>query len=163
MKSLFEMNAEMEQLLSMLCDEETGEINEEVYKQIIQLEIDRNEKIDGWCFWLKQKKAELDAAKEVLDRAKNRYLAMEESLRNARATFTKLMDGEKFKSAYNTVYYTRTEAVVPDADFDYTKVDDDFLVYRTPDINKAKVKSALRLGIYVPGLHLEEHNTMVIR
>jgi len=161
--TLFEMNEAQDRLMADICDPETGEINEDVYAALEALEIDRNEKIDGWCYFLKQYKANLKAAKEIMDGVIRKYRTMEAGFDSARERFAQLMNGEKFKSTYNTIYYQTRESVEVDQDFDITKVDDDFLIYRKPDLNKEKAKAAIKLGIEVPGVHLEEKTSMVIR
>lgn len=161
--TLFEINHELEELLSQLVDEETGEINEDVYAKVEALEMNRDEKIDSWCYYLKQRKAELDAAKDMLNKAQLRYRAMEDSLDRTKQRLRELMNGEKFKSAFNTIYYTKSDVVMPDQDANIYDIDDDFLVYAKPTLNKTKIKAALKLGIEIPGVHLEKHTSMVIR
>lgn len=161
--TLFELNEEQDRLMRMLCDDETGEINEEVYDELQQLELDREEKIDGWCYFLKQKKAELDAAKGILDNVKERYEFIENNYKRLRARFETLMNGEKFKSMYNTVYYHPSTAVVLDSGMDVRDVDDEYLTYQEPVLNKGKIKSALKLGETIKGVHLEENVSMVIK
>ena len=161
--TLFEMNQEQERLMNLLCDPETGEIDEEAYDALQQLDIDREEKIDGWCFYLKERKAELEAAKQLLDNAKAKYEAMENNLRRLRARFEVLMDGEKHKSAYNSVSYRTTEAVELDDGVDVRDIDDDYLKYREPELDKAKIKSALKLGERINGVHLKQGMSMIIK
>lgn len=161
--TLFEMNAEQERLMSILCDEETGEINEEAYEALNALEIDKAEKVDGWCYYLKQKKAELAAMKEMLKNAQERYRSAENALNRARERFAELMNGEKFKSAFNSVYYTHSEAVELDDGATVTDIDDDYLTYKEPELNRSKIKAELKLGMKIPGVHLVGSESMVIR
>lgn len=163
MATLFEMNVELDRLLSKSFDPETGEINEEALAAAEQLEIDRNEKRDGWCFYIKQKRAELKAMKEMLQAAEERFEAQEKALNRTVECFAELMNGEKHKSAFNSVYYTTHKAVVLDEGTAVTDIDDDYLRYYEPTLDRAKVKAALNLGISVPGVHLEENTSMVIR
>lgn len=161
--TLFEMNAEVERLMNQLCDPETGEINEETYDALQQLEIDKSEKIDDWCYFLKQKKAELDAAKSILDNAKERYEAMESTYKRLKGRFEILMEGEKFKSSFNTVYYRTNESVVLDEGVDVRDVDDEYLTYQAPLLDKNRIKSALKLGEKIKGVHLQESTSMIIK
>lgn len=161
--TLFEMNAEVERLMNQLCDQETGEINEEIYDALQQLEIDKSEKIDDWCYFLKQKKAELDAAKSILDNAKERYEAMESTYKRLKGRFEILMEGEKFKSSFNTVYYRTNESVVLDEGVDVRDVDDEYLTYQEPLLDKNRIKSALKLGEKIKGVHLQESTSMIIK
>ena len=163
MATLFEMNAELEHLFALAVDPETGEINEQALAAAEQLEIDRAEKIDGWCFYIKQKRAELKAMKEMLQAAEERYETQEKALNRTVECFTELMNGEKHKSAFNTVYYTTHKAVVLDEGKAVTDIDDEYLRYYEPTLDRTKLKAALNLGISVPGVHLEESTSMVIK
>lgn len=161
--TLFEMNEAQDQLLAQLCDMETGEINQDVADALEAMEIDRNEKVDGWCFWLKQQNAEYKAAKELLDAAIERLRRRREAIDKASAVFQNLLRGEKFKSTFNSVYYRTTESVALDDGVDVRDVGEDYLKYRDPELQKDKIKAALKLGINVPGVHLEQKTSMVIR
>lgn len=161
--TLFEMNEAQDRLLAELCDPETGEINEEVRAAIDDLDIDRSEKIDGWCFYLKQQRAEYKADKELVDAAVERLKRKAEAIEKVAAIFQELLRGEKFKSTFNSVYYRTTESVVLDDGFDVRDVGEEYLRYREPELMKDKVKAALKLGIEVPGVHMEEKTSMVIR
>lgn len=163
MATLFEMNQQLEELLAMSVDTETGEINEQALAAAEQLEIDRAEKIDGWCFWLKQEKAQLDGMEEMLTTAEERFRTRKKAWEKARNVFEDLMHGEKFKSAFNSVYFTTHKAVVLDEGKSVLDVDDEYLRYSEPTLDKAKVKAAINLGIKVDGVHLEESQSMVIR
>ena len=61
MNTLFDMNMQQARLLDSLCDFETGEINEWADQRLDELEIDIFDKRDGWCYWLKQDAAEIEA------------------------------------------------------------------------------------------------------
>lgn len=161
--TLFEINEAQDKLFAELCDPETGEINQDVADALEAMEIDRNEKIDGWCFYLKQQRHELKADKELLDAAKERYDRKAEGLAKATEIFQNLLRGEKFKSTFNSVFYRTTESVELDDGFDVLDVSDDYLKYTAPTLQKDKIKAALKLGIEVPGVHLEQKTSMVIR
>ena len=61
MSTLWEINNQIELLTEQLVDEETGEINEEVMAQLVQLEIDRDEKIESCGIVMKQLASEVEA------------------------------------------------------------------------------------------------------
>ena len=163
MNTLFDMNMQQARLLDSLCDFETGEINEWADQRLDELEIDIFDKRDGWCYWLKQDEAEIEAMEKVVKHAQEQLAIRKKAHQNARKRFEELMHGEKHKSAFNSVYYTHNASVVLDEGKSVTDIDDDFLTYSEPVLNKAKIKSALRMGIAVPGVHLEESTSMVIK
>lgn len=161
--TLFELNAEYERLANQAIDLDTGEINEEALAQLDAVEMDRDEKRDNWCFFIKQKRAEVEAAKELVNRMRDRYLRAENALISLEKHFAVLMNGEKYKSPYNTVYYTHSEAVELDEGKSVLDIDDDYLNFILPTLNKQKIKAAIKLGESVPGVHLAEKQSMVIR
>ena len=163
MNTLFDMNIEQKLLQDRICDPETGEINEEVAAQLDALDIDIADKRDGWCYWLKQDDAEIEAMEKVVKHAQEQLAIRKKAHQNARKHFEELMHGEKHKSAFNSVYYTRNQSVALDEGKTVLDVDDDYLTYSEPTLNKAKIKAALKLGKEIPGVHLEESTSMVIK
>ena len=161
--TLFEIDEAQDRLLADLFDPETGEINEDIQKALDDLEIDWNEKVDGWCFWLKQQRAEYKADKEMLDAANERLRRKGEVIEKSADLFQQLLRGEKFKSTFNSVYYRTTESVALDDGVDIRDVSEEYIRYRDPELQKDKIKAALKLGINVPGVHLESKTSMVIR
>lgn len=167
--TLLDIKNEEARLLQNICDED-GVINEEVYEQLQALEIPKAQKIDGWCFFIKERKAELIAAKAILDEAERRYKAYEKQLDKIKERFEMLMEGEKHKSTLNTVFYRNSKSVTIDEGIAEGEViralqngHDELLTYKEPTLNKTKIKEALERGEELYGLHLEENTSMVIR
>ena len=163
MNTLFDMNMQQARLLDSLCDFETGEINDWVLERLDELEIELFDKRDGWCYWLKQDDAEIEAMEKVVKHAQEQLEIRKKAHQNARKRFEELMHGEKHKSAFNSVYYTHNSSVALDERKTVLDVDDDYLTYSDPVLNKAKIKAALKLGKVIPGVHLEESTSMVIK
>lgn len=161
--TLFEIDATEQMLLEELFDPETGEIDEDVRQRLELLDIDKTEKVDGWCYYIKQRTAEIEAAEAVVKAAQERIRTAKNSLKATKDCLATLMHGEKHKTVNNSLYYTHNSSVVLDEGKSVTDIDDDFLTYAEPVLNKAKIKSALRMGIAVPGVHLEESTSMVIK
>jgi len=161
--TLFEINSKISGLLDSVVDAETGEINESAYAELNALEIDQAEKIDSWCYYLKQEKAELKSAKELLDSVKARYEALENAFDRRKEKFAELMGGEKFKSAFNTVYYHPSDSIVADEGFDIEKLDKEYLSYGKPRLNATAIKQAMAEGKEITGVHQEHKESIVIR
>lgn len=166
MATLFNLTAEQKRLRDMLdstLNEETGEVDNEIYEQLKAVDMDRDEKIDGWCFWLKEEKAAIEAMKKVLDSMTAKYQSRKNAFDKAKDFFTEMMDGEKFKSDFNNIYYIHNTSVQLDDDKEVTDIDDDYLKYSAPVLDRQKIRAALKLGIKIPGVHLDEIETMIIR
>ena len=112
--TLFEIDATENMLLDELFDPETGEIDEDVRQRLELLDIDKTEKVDGWCYYIKQREAEIAAAEAVVKAAQDRIKAAKNSLKATRDCLAALMHGEKHKTVNNTLYYTHNSSVVLD-------------------------------------------------
>lgn len=138
-------------------DEETGEILNA--DELDKLELARDEKIENICLMIKNLKADATAYKAEKDsfaekekRAKNEADRLADYLQ-------RMLDGETFKSTRASVTYRKSEAVECDMEL----VPDDYLRYKEPEPDKAKIKKAIKSGIEVDGCHLVENISMQIK
>ena len=46
---------------------------------------------------------------------------------------------------------------------DITKLDEDYLTYKEPEVNKTKVKNALNAGVVLDGVELVENRNIQIK
>lgn len=153
---LYEIVAELRDF-QFEIDEETGEILNA--DELDKLELARDEKIENICLMIKNLKADAAAYKAEKDsfaekekRAKNEADRLADYLQ-------RMLDGETFKSTRASVTYRKSEAVECDMEL----VPDDYLRYKEPEPDKAKIKKAIKSGIEVDGCHLVENISMQIK
>lgn len=155
--TLFQINEQIQKAIELGFDPETGEILDA--SALEQLQMDRDEKIENICLYIKdltaEAKALADEAKALSER-KERSAKKAESLKNY---LQMMLDGQKWKSSKAAVSYRKTQSVVVD---DINALKPEFLRVKTePD--KIAIKEVLKAGAAVAGAHLEEKQSMSIK
>ena len=157
MSTLYELVKEIEDF-EFIIDDETGEILNA--DELDNLQMERQTKIEQLCLWRKNLLSDADAYKNE----KESFAKKEKAARNKAESLKEYIEytlgGEKFKTDRVTVSYRRSEVVECSNIFD---VDDDYLTYKDPVLNKTKIKEAIKSGINVKGAHLVERNNIQIR
>lgn len=142
-------------------DPETGEIIDE--QRLDALQMAREKKIENILLWIKNLKSEADAIKTEEKSLADRRKADEKKAESLTQYVQNVLNGEKFKTPRVAVSYRRSESVVVDDVKLMMEVCDDYLKYKDPEPDKAKIKAALKDGVVVPGCHLEERQNMTIK
>lgn len=157
MAKLYDLVREIEDF-EFEVDEETGEIlNAE---DLDNLELEKNEKIEQLCLWIKNLKSDAAAYKAEKDSFAKKQKAAENKAESIKNYIAYILAGEKFKTDRVTVSYRKSEQVEC---LDMSLVDDDYLRFEEPELNKTKIKKALKEGIKVGGCMLVEKQNMQIR
>ena len=141
--TLWQIDEQIAKAIELGFDPETGEILDE--SALEQLQMDRDEKIENICLYIKdlvaESKALADEAKALTER-KERSAKKAESLKNY---LQAMLDGQKWKSSKAIVSYRKTQSVVVD-DMDALKPE--FLrIKKEPD--KTAIKEVLKAGAEV--------------
>ena len=155
--TLYEINEQIKKAIELGFDPETGEILDE--SALEQLQMDRDEKIENICLFIKDLKAEaaaLDAEKKNLD---TRAIVAKRKSDSLSRYLQAMLDGEKFKTARCSVSYRKTQAVqIVDED----AIPEEFIrIKEEPD--KVSLKEALKEGHEIPGAFLETRQSMIIK
>ncbi len=157
MSNLYELVKEVENF-EFEVDEETGEILNADQLELIELE--RNTKIEQLCLYIKNLKSDAAAYKAEKDSFAKKQKAAENKAESIKNYIQSALAGEKFKTNRVTISYRKSEQVeCPDI----TAVDDDYLRYKEPELDKEKIKQALKQGVEVNGCMLIEKQNMQIR
>lgn len=139
-------------------DEDTGEILN--LDDLDQLVMDRDVKIENLCLWVKNLESDAEAYKKEASNFQQKARSATNKAQSLRKYIQYILNGSKFKSDKVSVSYRKSEAVHC---VDVTLVDDDYLNYKEPELNKSKVKSALKQGIEVRGCSLIERQNMQLK
>lgn len=155
--TLYQINEQIAKAIELGFDPETGEILDE--SALEQLQMDRDEKIENICLYIKdlvaESKALADEAKALTER-KERSAKKAESLKNY---LQAMLDGQKWKSSKAAVSYRKTQSVVVD---DLEALKPEFLRIKK-EADKTAIKEVLKAGAAVSGAHLEEKQSMSIK
>ena len=149
---------EIDQALMECFDEETGEItNEELFDQ---LNMFRDEKIEKVILWYKNLLSDAEAYKREKDSFAERETQAKKKAGSLKIWIESALNGDKFKTNKVSVSYRKSESVNV---IDVTKVDKDYLKPVVPEVDKTKVKEALKNGVHLDGVELIQKNNMQIR
>ena len=154
MANLYEIN---EQILSCV-DMETGEIIDMDKLQELQIAFD--EKVEGIACWIKNLLSEAKAIKEEKDNLAARQKVCENKAESLKKYLFGALGGQKFKTPKVSISYRGSEAVEV---LDISKLDDDYLKYAEPTVDKTKVKQALKAGVKLQGVQLVKNQNIQIR
>lgn len=158
--TLYEIDREMALALSESIDLETGEIlDKDMAERFEQLSLDRDDKIENICCFIKNLRAEAEALKAE----KMAFAARQKSAENKAESLAKylssILNGEKFDSVKAKVSWRKSEAVQID---DISALPAEYVSY-TPAADKAEIKKALKAGKEIAGATLVTNQNMVIK
>lgn len=157
MSSIYDIDREIENCV----DPETGEIIDE--KRLDALQMERQKKIENILLWIKNLKSEAGAIREEEKKLADRRQSDEKKAESLTQYIQNVLNGEKFKTSRVVVSYRKSEAVIVDDLQLMQEMCDEYLKYKDPEPDKAKIKAALKDGITVPGCHLEERQNITIK
>lgn len=161
MATLYELNKEIEEVLETLVDDTTGEINEEMYDKLNQLNIDRDNKIENCILYAKSLKADGESieeeAKALIERAKQKFNKAERILGYVEFT----LNGAEFETAKCRVTYRPSQTVEI---VNESAIPDKYLkVTTTSRPDRMAIKKVLKDGGLVPGTVLVDHKRMQVK
>lgn len=162
MMTLYEIDARLAAILDFdgeYVDTESGEIVS--IEEIEALQMAREDKIEGWGLWIKNKCAEATAIKVEEMNLKERRQKLEALIENSTKRYQQYLAGEKVSTPRLTVNYRKTQSVeVTDLNIipaDYKRVK----LLTEPD--KVAIKDAIKNGTEIPGAILVERQSMTIK
>lgn len=159
--TLYEINNE---ILSLI-DTETGEIAD--YDRFIELNADKDVKVENIALYIKNLKALAEDIKEEKQILSQRQAAAESKAERLKFYLQQMLQGSKFESAKVTVSYRKTSSVsIADesALIDWAEHNnDEILTYQQPKINKTKIKELLKAGETIQGAEIKEGISLQIK
>ena len=160
---LYEIDATIERLLDMgdgrMVDEETGEIFDQ--EELEALEMEREKKVDQCCFFVKNCLADAKSIDEEIKRLTAKKKALENKANRTKDYLNWCLQGEKFKSTFNTIGYHKSVKVEVD-EAKLAEMDSRFLNIKT-EPNKTEIKKALQSGEEINGAMLVETMSLTLK
>lgn len=154
MKSLYEINAEIENCVDM----ETGEILD--IEKLEKLQIEFDEKVENIALWIKNLNAEAEAVKKEKNALAERQKACENKEQDLRNYLSSFLNGQKFKTARVSISYRKSESVEVS---DISALDPEYYKVIQPEADKTKIKNAIKNGMSLAGVSLIEKQNIQIR
>lgn len=161
---LYEINEKIQKLFEDAVDPETGEvIDVEALNEIAGLEMERDELIEQMALEAKNADSHAVALKAEADAYMARAKREQNKARWIRSYLTSILSGEKFESLKVSIGWRKSTSVALDSDVSIYDIDTAFVRMKEPELSKQEALKALRNGIVIPGLHLEERQTIQIK
>ena len=159
---LYEIDITIDKLMDEAVDPETGEINEDVYKRIEALQMEKDNKVEYIGLCIKNDLAESAAIKEEMKKLRRRAEICENRAARSKDFLGYILKGEKFTSARCSVSYRKSKAVdvEPDA---WQFLPEQYLRMKQPEPDKKAIGDALKAGQTLPGCKLVENVSMIIK
>jgi CxxC motif-containing protein len=167
MQSLYEINQEVESLIELNVDPETGVLTPEIEEKLDALEIQREQKIVSTGLYIKNLQAFLNQIKEEKKRltemqksAENRITRIKEYLQN------NLEPDEKITTAQVNINWRKSASVEVDPAIDIEQIEVAYpeLVRIKKELNKTAAKNLLKSGdIGIAGIKIVEKKNIVIK
>ncbi len=139
-------------------DVETGEIFD--IDKFEELSLTREAKIENICLWIKNLKAEADALKAEKDSFAKRQKAAENKMESLKKYISDYLEGTAFESTKVKVSFRKSESLEVT---DISKIPDEYLKYKEPDVDKTAIKAAIKQGKMFEGLILVENQNIQIK
>lgn len=155
--NVFEMNAELRKTF----DSETGEIYD--LDRFKELSADKQGFIRNLACHIKNMIYDKKATEEEYTKLKKHANSLSNSIDFCKGLLDELLDGEKVKTPEFSIYYKNVEQGRTVID-DWSLVPQRFL--KQPDENsfkKTEIAEAIKAGEKVPGAHLEDSHSIIIR
>ena len=159
---------EIDSAILACVDQETGEIIDPEALDALQME--RDKKLENVACWVKDLRAEAEALKNEIAVLSARKKSAENKAERLKAWLGEALEGEIFKTSKVRVSYTHsTKLTVTDeqsvVDFIQSHYQDpeEFLKYTQPEIRKDAVKAEIKMGVQIPGVCVEQTESVVIK
>lgn len=158
--TLYELTEAMKNF-ELEIDEETGEILNA--DELDLLNIEHELKLKNCVYYYKNVKAEADALKAEKMKLAKRQQTAERKAEWMKAYIDADLAGKAFAPEDDaTVRVSYRKSVTVEC-YDIFAVDDDYLKYKEPELDKAKVRKAINAGETVSGCKLVEHQNIQIK
>lgn len=160
--TLYEIDAEIMEIIENAVDPETGEIIDEVAMASLgDLDIAREKKIENMLLMVKNLESDaeqLKAEKQAFDQRQHVALNKAEWLKKC---VQKSLAGEKFTTARVAVSYRKSTAV--EYTGDVNNLPEECIKRKEPEVNKTALGKLLKGGTDIPGARLVERQNMQIK
>lgn len=164
MASLFEVDREIQACVKLENSEnfvnvETGEVLDAEALDQLKMEIPR--KLENLGRWMLNLEAEEKALADQEKRFKERKDAVKKKRESIKSYVGAFLNGKPYKCTDFEFKFRKTESVAFNGDI--YKVPEDYLRYKEPELDKAKIKKALKDGVEIPGCTLEVKQSLSIK
>lgn len=156
--TLYEINELIAGFLASHINEETGEI--EGIEELDALSLARDEKLDSLASYYKDLVAEAKAVKEEKQNLDSRQKRLERRAERLKDYISYSLNGEAFRSPRNEMRFRKTEILDIS---EGAEIPEQFLRYKTPEVDKVSLKKAIKEGYELDGVHIIDRLSLSIK
>lgn len=165
MATLFDLTTDLLNLYEMATE---PDLDAEVLQDTIDaVEGEIEIKADGYAKVIRQMDGDIATLKAEIDRLSNRKKSIENSkdrIKKSLETAMMATGKTKFKTELFSFGIQKNPASLKFTDdFDMAELDDKYIKYADPEVNKQAVKDALKNGEKIAGCYLEQTESLRIR
>lgn len=158
--TLYEIDNELRMLLENAVDPETGEINDDAFDRLEELQMAWDQKVENIGCYIKNLKSDAEALKQEKMNLSRRQQYAENKAERLTRYLTDMLSGQTYTSPRVDIRY-RTSTQVKCSDI--TKVPEGYLKYKDPELDKTAIKNALKNGEEIEGCFLEEIKNLQVK
>ncbi len=163
MSNLFDISRSLMAAWDLAVDPDTGEISEDSYSVIEQLEMERDAKIENIGCWIKNLEADAAAIKAEAKAMSDRAKAAEKKAEGLRGYLTAVLAGEKWSSPKVAISWRKSVAVEID-EAEVPELPEQYIRRKVSvEADKTAIKEALKAGESIEGCRLVEKNNISIK
>ena len=129
--------------------------------ELDELQLAREQKIEGISLWIKNLEAEKEAVKHEKENFTDREKRLGKKIDSLKGYLTYALDGQKFSTPKVAVSFRKSESVLVKDEYLIPDEYCDFTVMRKP--NKKNIKDALKNGKELMGVELVEKSNVQIK
>ena len=160
---LYEIDQALEAALEAAFDPDTGEIlDEEAMQTVTELEMAREDKLEGIALWIKDMDAEASAIREEEKKLAARRRAIENKEERVKGYLNYALAGEKFKTPRVAVSYRTSEAVELAEGFEPMTLPPSCWTVEYK-LDKRALKDHLKAGETFEGAELVKRTNLIIK
>lgn len=161
--TLYELTKQIQELSEReWADPDTGEIlDEDVANALNALTLERDEKIENVALWYKDTLAEAEAIKAEENKLASRRRGKERLAESLKRFLDFACAGQKFSSPRVAISFRNVEQGKTVID-DPTQIPIEYQKIITEPI-KSLIAKAIKAGLDVPGAHLEDSHSVIVR
>lgn len=151
---------EIDNAITALIDEETGEITD--IEALKALEMERDRKVANVACLIKNEKALADAIKAEKQALEKRQKALENNVERLKGFLLYVLGGTKFENDRCKVSYMTRDKVEIDEGTDVNALPLEF-VKVTKDFNKTAIKDAINAGQEIEGCRVIKNTSVIVK
>ena len=160
---LYEINKEMDEVLSRIIDPETGEITD--IEALAEIQLKRDEKLEAIALVIKNKTAEAALIRAEEKELAERRRRHERTAERLKKVLESELAGQAFETAKCSCSFRKSTGVIIDAAAfnDWAKRHKEYVIPKDPVPDRSAIKAALMDGKKIPCAELEERINMTVK